>query len=358
MHLFLDHPAEASERVELALTIAEAQQLPEVLSQALNTKALLRKDHPREAGALMREALAIALEHDLVAAALRAYNNMIVLTEEQELYDEQSRLTQEALDLARRRGHRVYVVTFAGMLCLDLIERGEWDEAFELAAEHLPDTPTSMVGNAVMMLFIAEAALQRGGAETASHWLDLAQPETDSRDYQHQATSGFKRMLVALAEERLEDALDLCRAQIPFLIEHNFVPAAAFTLDVGITTAADLGRPEAVPALLEPFAALTQAQRIRVVDARIRRAEAAVAAAAGERETADEAFRLALAGARNLDHAAVTAPILADYGRWAVASGREEEGAELLAEARELFGRMGSRAWLERLDGARAAVGG
>ena len=243
VHLFLDHPVEAGERVELALTIAESQQLPEVLSQALNTKALLRKGHPREAAALMREALAIAREHDLVAAALRAYNNLVVLTDEQELFDEQQRIIGEALDLARRRGHRSYAITFAGMRCLNLLERGDWDEAFRLAEEHLPDAPTSHVVNAVILLFIAEAALASGGPDAARRWLDLAEPDVTSSDYQQRLTGQFKRRITAQAEGRLDDALELCRLSIPDLIAHEFVPAAAESLDAGVTLAADVQRP-------------------------------------------------------------------------------------------------------------------
>ena len=171
-----------------------------------------------------------------------------------------------------------------------------------------------------------------------------------SSDYQQRLTGQFKRRITAQAEGRLDDALELCRLSIPDLIAHEFVPAAAESLDAGVTLAADVQRPEAVPALLAPFDALMQAQRTRQVTSRIGRAEAAVAAAAGDRAAADEAFGLALASARNLDHAAVTAPILADYGRWLIESGRADDGAELLGEARALFERMGSTAWLERLD--------
>jgi len=350
VHMFLDHPVEANERIELALTIAEAQQLPEVLSQALNTKALLRKRHPHEARALMREALAIALEYDLVPAALRAYNNMVVLAEEAELYDEMQSLTADALELARRRGNRVFAVTFAGMLCTDLLERGDWDEAFRLAAEHLPETPTALPVLAATFLLLAEAALQRGGSAAVSRWLDLAAPDSDSIDFQQRANSEFKRTLVAIAEGRHGQALELCQAQLLYLIEHDYIPSASVALDMAVTIAGDLDRPNVLPTLVQPFATLTPAQRIRAVEARLARARAAIAVAAGDREAAEQAFALALAGARNVDRAMITAPILADYGCWLTASGRPEDGAELLAEARALFERMGSTVWLERLE--------
>jgi len=79
-----------------------------------------------------------------------------------------------------------------------------------------------------------------------------------------------------------------------------------------------------------------------------------VAVAAGDQATAEEAFGLALASARTLGFATVTAPVPADYGRWLTDSGRPEDGAALLGEARALFERMGSAAWLTRLEAAEA----
>ena len=348
VHLFLDHPKEAGERVELALAIAEAQQLPEVLSQALNTKALLRTGHPREQWALMNAALDDRPEHDLVAAALRAYNNLVVLTGEQERYDERERIARDALDLARRRGYRSYVVTFAGTRCLDLIDRGDWDEAFRLAAADLPDTPSSSPGGMVTPLFLADAALERDTTE-ARRLLDLAEPDADSLDYQQQSTALYKQMLVAVADGRLDDALDVCSTAMPLWLEH-YVPFASFVLGEAVTLAGDLDRTNAIPPLLEQFEALTQAQRIREVEARSSRACAAVAAAAGNREAADEAFAHALGIARSLDLVRLTAPILAEYGSWLTATDRADDGAELLAEARAALDRMGSKVWLERLE--------
>ena len=68
----------AAPQIERALTVSEALDLHETLAQALNTKSILmmRLHRPREALILVRGALAIAVEHDLHAAALRAYNNL------------------------------------------------------------------------------------------------------------------------------------------------------------------------------------------------------------------------------------------------------------------------------------------
>ena len=81
--------------------------------------------------------------------------------------------------------------------------------------------------------------------------------------------------------------------------------------------------------------------------ARIRANEAA---ARGDHETADDEYASALATARNLGRHGLLAPVLVDYGRWLVQTGRSEEAAPLLDEARTMFESVGATRWLERLE--------
>ena len=105
-YLFAGDLATGFERVELALETAEALFLPEVLSQALNTKALLLERRRHESVGLMNLALQTALEHDLDVAALRAYNNLGYLAEQQDRLDDAIHAADQGLALARRRGDR------------------------------------------------------------------------------------------------------------------------------------------------------------------------------------------------------------------------------------------------------------
>ena len=88
----------------------------------------------------------------------------------------------------------------------------------------------------------------------------------------------------------------------------------------------------------------------RAMDSQLYRLRANAAAAAGDDLAAAEAFGIALANARNLNYRYWLAPVLFDYGRWLVASGRGDEGRSLLDEAREHFEYMGATVWLDRLD--------
>ena len=52
-------------------------------------------------------------------------------------------------------------------------------------------------------------------------------------------------------------------------------------------------------------------------------------------------------------YAAVT---LLEHGEWLVEQDRADEAQPLLAEAREIFGRLGAKPWLERTEQAQAEL--
>ena len=111
LHNFRGDEKLALARLDFALHYAEDHELPEVLSQALNTKSLVLAERRHESRALLNEALAIALEHDLTAAALRAFNNLVVVSIITDKPDEALRLAREGLELARSRGSRVFAAS-------------------------------------------------------------------------------------------------------------------------------------------------------------------------------------------------------------------------------------------------------
>ena len=132
---FAGRPGLAMQRIETALDIAEALSLPEVLSQALNTKAIiLITPGPRKEGlALLRYALDVALEHDKPSAALRAYYNLADTLCHVDRYEEAANAVREGL--ARPRvGKPLLGVVLLGQL-YPFFALGNWDEALAMIAE-------------------------------------------------------------------------------------------------------------------------------------------------------------------------------------------------------------------------------
>ncbi len=136
---FAGEPKVAHERIETALDLAESLGLPEVLSQAVNTKAMILSNRGRvgEAGALVRYALEVALEYDLSSAALRGYNNVADLEARSDRYEQAAAGYRDGLALARRVGSRQQEWMFVAQT-YPLYALGRWDEAL-LGADEVPE---------------------------------------------------------------------------------------------------------------------------------------------------------------------------------------------------------------------------
>ena len=116
--------------------MAEALDLPEVLAQALTTKAVMLNSAGRrqEALALLRFALWLATEHDKPSTALRASYNLCDQLAQFERYDEAIVAADDALAQSRRFGTRFWELSFLGQI-YPYLAAGRWDDALDRFAE-------------------------------------------------------------------------------------------------------------------------------------------------------------------------------------------------------------------------------
>ena len=352
VHYFRGEGDVARRYVEQALEIAEAEMLPEVLSQALNTKSIILLEHrPREARALIREALAVALEHDLVAAALRAYNNLAVAEMSADRHEHARRVAADGLELAVKRGHRNFFVSFAGWETFFRLFEGDWDGAFALADDAFSEQPTANAMVVGAHTWLAAAALDRGEAEEARRRFDLVAPEAlETSDLQLRGNALEQAALVAAYEGRPEEALRSCRLRIEMDLEHDEPFSAAIGVRIAARIASEHGPVGTLRELVGLFADVRDTRLTRYGLAYVNRARGIVAAGEGDEDAAVSAFGLALAAARSAEDAWTVAEVLGDYARALVTFGRADEAEPLLAEDRELWERMGATAQLERLE--------
>jgi len=351
IHHFQGNDETAVERIELALEMAERHDYVRVLSEALNTKAIIMQGRRHESRALLKEALAIALEHDLVPQALRAYNNLSVGAVTADRYEEWRMCTEEGFDLARNRGDRQFATQLGMGLVGDMLLGGDWDAAFALADELPLEAQTAVSGHVWGAIMLARAAYARDDRDLAETWLARISPEVaTSSDVQMQNLDVWQGGIVALGERRPADSIPLFLDAAERTIEQGMMGHAVPSLEDAATAATDLGDASAalpVAALLDRFDRSQLTRQLQVARARI---YANVAAERGEHDRAAEEYALALATARNFGKPANIAPVLVDYARWLVQTGREEEAAPLLEEARSAFERMKATRWLERID--------
>ena len=171
-----------------------------------------------------------------------------------------------------------------------------------------------------------------------------------STNQQNVGSAHFMAALDAFLAGRVADGVGELQKAGELFASVQLWPPVEAALEWAADGAVLLGDPAAAAPLARvldaaPASSVTRMHRVHA--GRIR-----AFSAADEGEAAD-AFAEALAAARSLGRRPHIARVLADYGAWLVACGREAEGEPLLEEARELFEPMGARRWLERIDSVR-----
>jgi class 3 adenylate cyclase/tetratricopeptide (TPR) repeat protein len=341
----------ASERLELALEVGESLRLPEVVSHALNTKALVLEHRPNESSALLREALRIALEHDLTAAALRAYNNMTVLAQLQDRFDEYLHAAEDGVALARRRGDRSWEWNLTCVLVEYQVIAGAWDAALAIAAE-MPQEPRTLGHTYFPAEFLTFVHAERGeldeGRALHASFADRERsPDLQARGFALLAAATLHR-----AEGRPAEAAAAAEEA-----DHIFGSVAIqYRAQAGAElcdAAFALGDIDRVEQILGEWATLKPAARPLSLQAHEARIAARLAALRGDGPLAEGSFTAAAARFRELGMPFWLAVSLLEHGEWLVAGGRGLEAEPLLDEAREIFQRLKARPWLERLERVR-----
>jgi class 3 adenylate cyclase/predicted ATPase len=353
--LFAGDPDVAAERAETALDLAEALNLPEVLSQAVNTKAMILSNGGRnvEAGALIRLALQVALDNDLPSAAIRAYNNAADLDARADRYEQAAAGYRDGLALARRVGLRQSEWQFLGQV-YPLYALGRWDEALALAAD-VPDEAFVQTRFPFICLLgpVVSIHVHRGDVEAAARLTALHPEIRDSDDLTERAASVWAEALLLLASGDAAGALRAAETSWDMRVEIAISSEAskeAYVLAVDAALA--LGDSERAGRLIASVEEMESGTRPQSMAAHAMRHRALLAAAAGEQDRAEQLFRRASALFRELAMPFPMAVTMLEHGEWLSAAGIAAEAAVLRSGAGEVFGSLEARPWLDRLDRA------
>jgi class 3 adenylate cyclase/tetratricopeptide (TPR) repeat protein len=337
--------------LEFALEIAESLFLPGVLSDALNTKGLIATQLGRreEGLALMRHALDIALEHDLTESALRAYFNLSFLTMGRDRVEEAIRNDELGRELARRRGNRQWEETFEGHLRGTRFFLGEWLELEPRLEEGAPPSWDGLAWTIRLELVgvIVPVRAARGELEEARRILGLVPAEAPVES-QERAAVAVARAALAVGERRWADALEhAAEAYSPSSSVGADHPIFKQAIAWALVAAVALGDLTRVDEVFVRIRALAPAQRAPFVDAQLARHDAH-AARRDDPGTAIKRFRGSAALLREVGAQFWLSVVLLEHGEWLTESGRAADADPLLAEAREIFERLGAAPWLER----------
>jgi class 3 adenylate cyclase/tetratricopeptide (TPR) repeat protein len=349
----------ARERIETALDIAEALSLPEVLSQALNTKAiiLIAHERPREGLTLLRYALEVALEHDKPSAALRAYYNLADSLARGDRFEEAAHTAREGLEFARRVGNRYWEWSFMAQMYAPFA-LGEWDEVLAMRAE-LPDVEwrQARLAFAGLPATWAQITVHRGHLTEAEAFMEMLAELESSADVQErmQYTCGKARIL--LAAGRAADALAAAEASMrerdTIGISSEAIKEAFAVAGEAALQLEDVAKARDLIAVVE---ALPPGRSPQLLQAQAARFRAAVAARGGDAQEAERLFKQAAGRFRELSVPFYLAVVRLEHAEWLTAVGGADDAEQLFAEAREIFEQLEATPWLERLH-ERAAEG-
>jgi class 3 adenylate cyclase/tetratricopeptide (TPR) repeat protein len=347
---FLGDYEAASERVERALEIAEALVLPEVLVHGLNTKHLLLTTECRyeESIALIEHAIEIGHRYELGEPLERALYNLSYQFAARDRFADSAAADLEGLELARRRGDRVAEQRCLGHLVFTRWDLGEWDEVERLTAEMTVDDIRTVGERALGTLNVA---LARGDVLGARAALEATSATRDSEELQTRLFFRQNEAKVLRAEGQLSEALVAAReaAQIEGLSALHPLYKVAWI--EACEVAFELGDQEQIEELLGEIERLPPSSRTPRLVSQEARFRGRLLALRGDGDAAAEHLAKAVEGFRGLETPYPLAIALFEQAELGV-----DDPAPLLAEAREIFQRLGAKPWLERIDRLERAV--
>jgi tetratricopeptide (TPR) repeat protein len=354
-HFFAGTLEAATDRLEVALELAESYALPELLSETLNTKGVIAAANVRlhEAIALIRSSLDIALENESPSAALRAYYNLSDCLMNVDDYPAAAGMVREGISYARRAGNRIWEAGFAGQT-YGLYVLGEWDEILALRAS-VADLDPEMFrafNSSVGLMTILH--LQRGDLEAARE-AHRQFPEMErSVDVQERSFWLIGRAALASAEGDHAEALaiGLSLLDVPELGVLAETSKEGFVM--AVEAAIRLDDREAADAVLKEFENSPPGRRSSYVEAHDRRFRARLSEVP---EASDALFAEAIDRFGAIDAGFWRPATQLERAERLVAGGRAEEAGALLEMARPALERLSARPWLERADAVEAALG-
>jgi tetratricopeptide (TPR) repeat protein len=345
----------ASARLESALELAESLWLPDVLAETLNSMGVVAsfRSHTAHAEALVKAALELALEHELPAAALRAYLNLGDKFHRGDRCREAAIQLEQGIAYARRVGDRYWEVALLSELSWSLALTGHWTEAFSLLEqvpeERLVELPPTLV------VALPEPLVAQGRVDEARHLLSLFARQKDSADFQHRTCYVAAEVVVLRAEGKEREALAGAGQLLEEVLEIRPTDQPVkLALPQALEAALALGEVERAAQLLETVEALPPGRAAPSLRAHAARFRARLALHDGAALEADQGFATAVSIFRECAMPYWLAITLTEHAEALIGAARWAEAEPLLAEARATFEHLDARAWLARVEAGEA----
>jgi tetratricopeptide (TPR) repeat protein len=329
----------AAPAVETALTIAQALELPDVLGDALTTKAMLcaRTGRPQEARFLYAGALEVAQQPELAEVRSRALANLANVGM---LWDQPDALGhgEAALADARRRGDRYGESIDAGNLMYVHLYAGRWDELERLARELLDPDP-QRPGAEFCHCRSPSLHTLRGELDAAAAALGSMSAWKDSDDPELRSNYNSCLIAIRLAQEKPADALELGLRMLGEAIT-TLGPAQESVRDAWPETlhaALQLGRHHDAHQIMALLADLPPGHIPPYLRAQLARGRGLLNAAEGHHDTVEHDLSTAIDALEKLGYPYWHAIAQTDLANWLIDQHRADEANPLLEHATTTF---------------------
>jgi tetratricopeptide (TPR) repeat protein len=340
----------AAEMAELAIELGERLGSAAVLVRAFGNRAnYLLATRPEEAFALQVRARELARE---VGDTEREFNALWGLSDlcfRRDRYEAALAYLEDGLEIARRRGSRGGEWGMLAEAAYPLTMTGRWDDAVESCAQIPDDRLDSQTAS--LLSSVLEIRVRRGEVVEAQRLVAIFARLEEADDFlgrsMYLAGLAAVRRLEGRLHEALEagvDAAELARkheGEGNQAVKQGLVEATEAALALG-----ERGRAEE---LVDSIEAVPPGLRSPYLDAQARRFRARLR---GEDEAAADAFADAATRFRALGVVFWLGVTLLEHGEWLVGQDRKGDAERLVAEAREIFERLGATPWVERTAAA------
>jgi class 3 adenylate cyclase/predicted ATPase len=358
MLFFTGKPDEGFQRNEEALALAERLMLPEVLSQAMNTKAVILayRNRNEEALLLVQHALQLALDNDLHSSILRAYNNITAIATGLERFDFVLPLLDEAAEWSRKVGYRIGAVGFPLARGWIYTAVGRWDEVLAVIEDYERTTTQFDLHYLQDLLWAVTIHARRGELDLAREAFERKAFMKDSEEIQARWSYQMFRAELASAEGQLQDVLDAAERMVGMKDLFGVQALNSDALAHAVEAALSLSDIRRAARILGELEALYPGEVVPSLRAQRERLRARVDAAKGQHEGVERRLQNAANEFRAIPMPFWLGVTLLEHAEWLSGQGRPEEAEPLLAEATSIFEGLRARPWLERANKALGAT--
>jgi len=353
LYMFRMEVEQAIDVSDEALAMAELEQLWETIADALITRGTVRSWQGRveEGNVLLVGGLALAQRHDLPLIAIRAHNNLGAVAWGRDRTRESLSHCEQALELTRARGDRVWERQLLGSKVNSLAALGRWDEAITLARnlgiDRMDEQSIFYLSDALVGIARIQAA--RADREALENTMKLVDLGLESTDTQVRNSCATAKATAVQALGRPAEALELARSVIGGrdLGARRYAYAEACLAAWRLEAEAELGE------LIRSVDDLPASEAIPSLRGQADRFAGLLAARRADGSTMTTRLRRAAETFRQLGYPFELAQVLLEHGE-TLLDGDDGHAAErLLSEAGATFGELRADPWLKRVAKAR-----